>query len=114
MINQINKKTGGNGQFKQGNPGGPGRPKGSKNKFTKVKEEIVELFDKLDGVGQLRRHINNNPEKFYRFTKEIILPVLPKDPLVQNNTQIVNVDYGWTDTESETSLRSTDVSEGDS
>ena len=36
-----------NGQFKKGNPGGPGRPKGSKNKRTLANEAI----DTLNQIG---------------------------------------------------------------
>ena len=47
MLKNV-KKTSKAWQFKEGNPGGPGRPKGSLNKLTKFRKAI-ELFEKEQG-----------------------------------------------------------------
>lgn len=36
------------GRFVRGNPGSSGRPIGSKNKFTLLKERLIDLVGKLD------------------------------------------------------------------
>jgi len=58
-----------------------GRPAGSKNKMTAtVKENIVAVFNKLEGTAGMARWATNNPDAFYRLygqlaPKEIIADV---------------------------------------
>jgi hypothetical protein len=48
----VRKKPQGDHLFKKGNPGGPGRPKGSQDRFTReIKQAIVEAAGSEDFVG---------------------------------------------------------------
>ncbi len=62
-----------NGQFKEGNEGGPGRPPGSKNKYTTLKEAFREAFDKLqeDDKANLATWAKNNPKDFYTLISKL-------------------------------------------
>jgi len=55
-----------------------GRPKGSKDKFTKLKDSFLEAFDRLGGVKGLvewAKRSNNNRGQFY----QMITKLLPKN-----------------------------------
>ena len=55
-----------------------GRPKGSVNKFTELKDASLEAFDRLDGVDGLVKwaeRSNDNRGHFY----QMITKLLPKD-----------------------------------
>ena len=65
-----------------GMKGGPGRPKGSKNKFTLVKEEIAEVWQEEGGKERFRSLFNGNPKDFLNALDRII-SILPKEPLVK-------------------------------
>lgn len=74
--------------------GGPGRPVGSKNKFTQVKEALVEAFLEIDGKEKFINTLKNG-DKINLKALNAVLAVLPKDPLIdasQHNTQIK---YEW-------------------
>ena len=63
-----------------------GRPKGSKNRFTKVKESIVRLYDDCDLEAKLKRKLasseqTDNYADVHKFIKDIVIPVLPKQSL---------------------------------
>lgn len=55
--------------------GGPGRPKGSKNKFTQVKEDLVDIWAEEQGKEHFRALFKKD------FVKAIdrIITVLPKE-----------------------------------
>ena len=62
-------------QFKAGSSGGPGRPKGSKNKITKAYlDTIVEAFDKC-GAEVVDRLIEKRPDVFLKLVAQLV----PKD-----------------------------------
>ena len=82
----ANKDT----QFKDGHSGGPGRPKGSKNKITKAYlDTIVEAFDKC-GAEVVDRLIEKRPDVFLKLVAQLV----PKDLDVKHSgdltIQIVN------------------------
>jgi len=57
--------------------GGPGRPKGSKDKFTDLKNAFLTAFDNLGGIEGLTewaKKNNNNKTQFYH----MITKLLPK------------------------------------
>lgn len=57
--------------------GGPGRPKGSKNKFTKIKEEIVSLWHDAEMKKALVELIKKDPKEA-RAILSTISSLLPK------------------------------------
>lgn len=70
------------GQWKPGQRGGPGRAKGTKNRFTQVKEAMLEALEqaKVDGdVGGLLKFLvnvaENEPLQFLR----CVTSILPKE-----------------------------------
>ena len=69
------------GQFKTGNPGGPGRPKGSMNRSTlgasELRRRVIESWDRVDGDDKLDALAEDDFTTYFR----IIAPLLPKqDP----------------------------------
>ncbi len=58
---------------------GPGRPKGSKNRFTLLRRELLATYDELNphtGREHLVEWARKNPTAFYR----IIARLLPRTP----------------------------------
>ena len=53
---------------------GKGRPLGAKNKFTKLKEDYLEAFEKLGGVESLFKWAETNKTTFY----QIMTKLFPK------------------------------------
>ena len=78
-----------------GMKGGPGRPKGSKNKFTLVKEEIAEVWQEEGGKERFRSLFNGNPKDFLNALDRII-SILPKEPLVKlEQNESVHYTFSW-------------------
>jgi len=70
------------GQFKVGNPGGPGRPKGSKNKLSEyVLRELSEHFEE-HGRLAIERLFENSPGEYLR----VVASLIPKE-LILEKTQ---------------------------
>jgi hypothetical protein len=64
------------GQFKPGQSGNPdGRPVGSKNRFTALKESFVEAFDRIGGIDNLVEWAKGNQDKFY----PLMVRIFPKE-----------------------------------
>lgn len=80
--------------------GGPGRGKGTKNKFTLIKEQIAELWEEEHGKESLRKHFKKNKD-FMRVMREVIVPLIPKEPLIKNEYHETNIDvrYEWQTTQ---------------
>lgn len=84
--NPINK-TKKNGKFQKGEIHNPnGRPKGSKNKFTAIKEDYVDVFHELqkDRKANLKAFALKNPEKFY----DMIVRMMPRDLSVSGGLEL--------------------------
>jgi len=109
-------KTGKNGRNSDGtfNVGNPyGRPKGVRNKYTVVKNKIMKIFEDTQLDERIKVLVRNgeDPVKIFR---EVILPVLPREPMVVNQTNnIVKIDVGWSDKEDSVQIHPTDVPETD-
>lgn len=93
------RKTNGKGKphrFVKGQPGGPGRPKGSKNTVPmEVAKAILESYDHRGGV----KWLNRLEDKFF---VELFKPLVPKtlDMTVKGAEQFVNL-RGLSDAELE-------------
>ena len=72
----------GKGQFKDGHPGGPGRPKGSENKSTvdarALRRAMLESFNELDDDGEvagmiaLRQLRADNPGTYLKLIASLL------------------------------------------
>jgi len=54
---------------------GPGRPKGSKNKFTNLKDAFLEVFERLDGIDGLEAWAKGNKRNramFYQWLTKML------------------------------------------
>jgi len=63
---------------------GPGRPKGSKNKFTELKEAFLEAFEELGGVDGLVKWAKKNNKCQGEFYK-MIAKMLPSNVGIEGN-----------------------------
>lgn len=64
------------GKFQPGKSGNPaGRPKGSVNRFTKVKEEFLAAFDEIGGRKALVEWGKANPREFYN----LLVRLMPRE-----------------------------------
>ena len=77
------------GRFVEGSSGNPnGRPLGSKNKFTTLKNAFIETFEELGGVDNLVEWARCNQTEFYRMLsrllpKEVEATVVSQSSLVE-------------------------------
>lgn len=78
-MSKSDKQTGNNrtvkGQFTKGNKESPGRQKGSKNKFTSLKESFLEAFEELGGVEGLAgwaKKNNTTQGQFYQMISKML------------------------------------------
>ena len=61
------------GRFVEGSSGNPnGRPLGSKNKFTTLKNAFIETFEELGGVDNLVECARSNQTEFYRMVARLV------------------------------------------
>ena len=61
------------GRFVEGSSGNPnGRPVGSKNKFTTLKNAFIETFEELGGVDNLVEWARCNQTEFYRMLSRLL------------------------------------------
>ena len=56
-------------------PRGMGRPKGSKNKFTSLKDSFINVFKEMGGDAGLLKFAKENPRDYYK----LVATLLPKD-----------------------------------
>ena len=70
-------------QFKVGNPGGPGRPLGSKNRLSEYfLHELADHFEKY-GKEAIERVFEDRPGEYLR----IIATLIPKELLLEVTTE---------------------------
>ena len=61
------------GRFVEGSSGNPnGRPLGSKNKFTTLRNAFIETFEELGGVDNLVEWARCNQTEFYRMLSRLL------------------------------------------
>lgn len=72
--------------FKPGNKLGKGRPRGSKNKFTSLKESFVEAYLKLGGTKGLIKWIESSPKNKAAFYHDLIR-LIPTSQLMASETR---------------------------
>lgn len=79
-------------RFAEGNTMGKGRILGSKNKFTQIKQEIAEIWDDAGLKAELLAQLLKDKSYSRKFVKEVIIPILPKDALIdQSSTTIIQI-----------------------
>ena len=84
------------GQFAKGNSLG-GRPKGCLSKFTRIKEDIADIWAEEGGKGRFSELFKNKAH-FFKLM-HFVISILPKDPIVkvdqnEHNTN-TTVIYRW-------------------
>ena len=81
---------------------GPGRPPGSKNKFTNIKNDLLEAYQELGGIEYLK---TLGKEDRKSFTK-LIAKLLPQELIVEmqdlEDLQIIHTHENNTDTKTNT------------
>jgi len=77
------------GRFVEGSSGNPnGRPVGSKNKFTTLKNAFIETFEELGGVDNLVEWAKANQTEFYR----MVARLMPREVEAKVSTQFTLLD----------------------
>jgi len=84
--------------WEKGQSGNPdGRPRGSKNKFTHLRDEFLAAFEEIGGRKALVQWAQSNPDMFYK----LVVQMLPKERTVDMTTHkmtledvLVDLDYG--------------------
>lgn len=92
--------------------GGPGRPPGSKNKFTLIKEEMVDIWHESNGKEKLKEMFEASPDKFLKALDRII-SILPKEALVDQSTH-TQITYAWNRVSNSDGVHSARLPDGDS
>ncbi|MFX0135920.1 MAG: hypothetical protein ACFFDN_19920 [Candidatus Hodarchaeota archaeon] len=64
------------GKFKKGNPG---RPKGAKDKFTNLKEDILQVYNKLGGSKGVYEWVNKDKARRLRWFYDTVFKMLPSN-----------------------------------
>ena len=79
--------------WKKGQSGNPaGRPLGSKNRFTKFKQDVIDLWEEEGGKEKLREMFKKD-EKFLSILDRMI-SICPKDPVILNEGD-THITYVW-------------------
>ncbi len=72
--------------------GGPGRPKGSKNKFTSIKEQMLEVWEEENGKNHFKRLFHASNRDFIK-ALELILSLMPKELCEQTDGRNASIIY---------------------
>ena len=70
------------GKFTKNNPG---RPEGVKNKFTRIKEEIVGLWDEANMSETLKKLVKENPKEA-KAILQVVASLMPKEDRLEVST----------------------------
>jgi len=75
------------GRFCRGNPGGPGRPKGSRDRVGELANAVLNAFQRLGGVDWLVAQAEQSPRDFIallgRLLNRVELAAAPQDAAEQ-------------------------------
>jgi len=72
-------------KFKKGQSGNPaGRPQGSLNRFSTIKQAFLEAFEATGGTKALTTWAKDNPKEFYR----MVARMLPKNVEVETDMPV--------------------------
>ena len=75
--------------WEKGQSGNPnGRPRGSRNKFTHLRDEFLLAFEEVGGREALVKWAESNPDQFYR----LVVQLLPKERTVDMTTRQVTLE----------------------
>ncbi|MBT3197992.1 MAG: hypothetical protein HN344_09720, partial [Gammaproteobacteria bacterium] len=69
---------------------GKGRPKGSKNKFTNIKDAFVNVFQDVGGEKYLKKFALEHPKEFVK----LMGGMLPKDIQQEIKHNVVRISWG--------------------
>ena len=64
---------------------GPGRPKGSKNKFTSFKADLIKAWEEANGYKNMLKWMRD--EKNIRDVVTVMAKLLPKDVILQGDEE---------------------------
>ena len=70
----VRKSTG----FQKGHKKYGGRQEGTKNQYTQLKDDIIQVWSDIDGHKKLVEYASKNPKQFIDFVK-IAVDLLPKE-----------------------------------
>jgi len=80
--------------WNKGQSGNPnGRPLGSKNKFTHLRDEFIAAFEEIGGREALVKWAQSNPDMFYK----LVVQMLPKERAVDLTTRKMTLEDLLTD-----------------
>ena len=93
MAKSSAKNSTNSGKFQPGQSGNPaGRPVGSRNRFSQLKEAFVEAFEGIGGVDSLMEWARDNKDKFYPLNVfSFQLNLLNTRKLIQIGGESVNI-----------------------
>lgn len=75
-------------KFQPGQSGNPaGRPKGSKNRYTQMRDAFLDAFDQMGGTDGLVKWAMEDPKAFY----DLAVRILPKDINLNTSQSILDV-----------------------
>lgn len=71
----------------------PGRPKGSKNKFTTLKQSFLDAFVGIGGAGELQKWAKDNQKDFYNMVSKLLPKEIAGDIDVTVHAPDLNVNF---------------------
>ncbi len=86
-------------------PGNPGRPEGSVNKYTRIKEQLAEVFEEIDGKQMTKDFAQTGNRNFARFLDHIVA-LATRQNHEGNRPSIINIVYGYRANSTNRSVRS--------
>ncbi len=105
---RLKDRTVSNGDFRDTNgrftAGNPGKPEGAVNKFTRIKEQLAEVFDEINGKQMTKDFAKTGNRNFARFLDHIVA-LAGKQNGESNHPAIINIVYGYRTNSTNSPLR---------
>ncbi len=76
--------------------GGPGRPKGLKNRYSLIKNEILDVWEEEKGKEKFRQLLNSGTRDYIK-ALHIIVALLPKEPTMFVEKEVQKFLVTWSD-----------------